>query len=82
MPVDFLTEEQEKRYDRYTANPDSSQLARYFHLDDETYRRHILVQLNRREGRHARSRETFHGRRGELRQRYREGQEDSWEHWG
>ena len=51
-----------------------------FHLlrsiDDETYRRGILTQLNRGEGRHALAREVFHGRRGELRQRYREGQED------
>jgi TnpA family transposase len=46
------------------------------YIDDETYRRRILVQLNRHEGRHALSRDTFHGRRGELRQRYREGQED------
>jgi hypothetical protein len=35
-----------------------------------------LIQLNRHEGRHGLSRDTFHGRRGELRQRYREGQED------
>lgn len=46
------------------------------YIDDESYRRRILVQLNRHEGRHALSRDTFHGRRGELRQRYREGQED------
>ena len=45
-------------------------------IDDETYRRGILTQLNRGEGRHALAREVFHGRRGELRQRYREGQED------
>ena len=46
------------------------------YIDDETYRRRILVQLNRHEGRHGLSRDVFHGRRGELRQRYREGQED------
>ncbi len=45
-------------------------------IDDESYRRRILVQLNRGEGRHQLARTIFHGRRGELRQRYREGQED------
>lgn len=45
-------------------------------IDDEGYRRGILTQLNRGEGRHSLAREVFHGRRGELRQRYREGQED------
>ena len=45
-------------------------------VDDESYRRRILTQLNRHEGRHKLSRATFHGRRGEIRQRYREGQED------
>jgi chromosome segregation and condensation protein ScpB len=44
--------------------------------DDEAYRRRILVQLNRGEGRHQLARIVFHGKRGELRQRYREGQED------
>ncbi len=46
------------------------------YLDDESMRRGILVQLNRGEGRHGLSRIVFHGKRGELRQRYREGQED------
>jgi TnpA family transposase len=46
------------------------------YMDDEAYRRRILVQLNRHEGRHSLAREVAHGRRGELRQRYREGQED------
>ena len=45
-------------------------------VDDESYRRRILVQLNRGEGRHQLARVIFHGKRGELRQRYREGQED------
>jgi hypothetical protein len=34
------------------------------------------VQLNRGEGRHQLARVVFHGKRGELRQRYREGQEN------
>ena len=46
------------------------------YIDDETYRRRILTQLNRHERRHNLAREVFHGRRGEVRQRYREGQED------
>jgi TnpA family transposase len=45
-------------------------------INDEAYRRRILVQLNRGEGRHQLARIVFHGKRGELRQRYREGQED------
>src|SRR6202011_1334229 len=45
-------------------------------IDDEAKRRSTLVQLNRGEGRHGLSRVVFHGKRGELRQRYREGQED------
>jgi TnpA family transposase len=49
-------------------------LLRY--IDDQAYRRRILVQLNRGEGRHQLARTVFHGKRGELRQRYREGQED------
>jgi TnpA family transposase len=39
-------------------------------IDDEGYRRRILIQLNRGEGRHQLARVIFHGRRGELRQRY------------
>ncbi len=45
-------------------------------LDDEAKRRSTLGQLNRGEGRHSLARAVFHGKRGELRQRYREGQED------
>lgn len=46
------------------------------YLDDESYRRRILTQLNRGEGRNGLARKVFFGQRGELRQRYREGQED------
>jgi TnpA family transposase len=42
-------------------------LLRY--IEDEAYRRRILVQLNRGEGRHQLARVVFHGKRGELRQR-------------
>lgn len=45
-------------------------------IDDENKRRRTLTQLNRGEDRHKLARAVFHGRRGELRQRYREGQED------
>ena len=37
------------------------------YMHDETYRRRILTQLNRGEGRHSLARAIFHGRRGELR---------------
>ena len=46
------------------------------YIDEEAYRRRILTQLNRGEGRHRLARAVFHGQKGELRQRYREGQED------
>lgn len=35
-----------------------------------------MLQLNLGEGRHSLARDVFHGKRGELFQRYREGQED------
>ena len=41
------------------------------YLDDESYRRRILTQLNRSETRHKLARAIFHGQRGEVRQRYR-----------
>jgi len=46
------------------------------YIDDEAKRRGTLIQLNRGEARHSVARAVFHGRRGELRQHYREGQED------
>ena len=46
------------------------------YIDNKEYRRRILTQLNRGEGRHAVARIICHGQRGEIRKRYREGQED------
>jgi TnpA family transposase len=46
------------------------------YIDDEGYRRRILTQLNRGEGRHRIARTICHGKRGEIRKAYREGQED------
>jgi TnpA family transposase len=46
------------------------------YCSDPAYRRPILGQLNRGESRHDLSRNIFHGRKGELRQPYREGQEE------
>jgi TnpA family transposase len=46
------------------------------YIDDEDYRRRILTQLNRGEGRHKVARTICHGKRGEIRKAYREGQED------
>lgn len=43
---------------------------------DEDYRRRILTQLNRGEGRHSVARIICYSQRGEIRRRYREGQED------
>ena len=44
--------------------------------DNENRHRATLLQLNRGEGCHSLARAIFHGKRGELRQHYREGQED------
>ena len=46
------------------------------YIGDEGYRRHILRQLNRGEGKHVVARIICHGQRGEIYKRYREGQED------
>lgn len=46
------------------------------YIGDEAYRRRILTQLNRGEGRHKVARSVFHGKRGEIYHKYREGQED------
>ena len=46
------------------------------YIDDPGYRRRILTQLNRGEGRHQVIRAICHGKRGEIRKPYREGQED------
>ncbi len=47
------------------------------YIDDEDYRRRILTQLNRGEGRHKVTRTICHGKRGEIRKAYREGQENA-----
>lgn len=44
--------------------------------DDELYRRSLLIQVNTGERRHGLARTVFQGRRGQLRQAYREAQED------
>ena len=46
------------------------------YLNDDAYRRSIGGQLNLHEERHALARALFHGKKGEVRKRYREGQED------
>ena len=60
---------------------DYGKIAKTLHLlaicdPDESYRRTVHVQLTIQESRHRLARKIFHGQRGELRQRYREGQED------
>lgn len=46
------------------------------YIDEANYRRRILTQLNRQEGRHSLARAIFHGQRGEVRQKYREGEDE------
>jgi TnpA family transposase len=45
-------------------------------ITDEGYRRRILLQRNRHEGRHRLARAMFYGGQGQVRKAYREGQED------
>jgi TnpA family transposase len=55
-------------------------IAKTLHLlalvDDPDYRRAVGVHLNVGEGRHSLARKMFFGHKGEVRRRYREGQED------
>nr|WP_225080646.1 MULTISPECIES: transposase [unclassified Streptomyces] len=44
--------------------------------DEPGYRQQIKVQANLQEGRHALARKIFHGRAGQLYQRYQDGMED------
>lgn len=46
------------------------------YFDDELLRRRVNTQLNRQESRHQLARKIYHGQKGELRQKYREGMED------
>jgi len=46
------------------------------YIDDAAYRRRILIQLLRGEQRHRLARAVFHGQKGEVRQKYQDGQED------
>jgi len=59
---------------------DYGRIAKTLHLlawvDDPAYRRTVGIRLNVGEGRHSLARKTFFGQKGEVRQRYREGQED------
>jgi len=46
------------------------------YVDDHVHRRRVLHQINRQEGRHRLARALCYGQKGELRQHYKEGQED------
>ncbi len=49
--------------------------------DEPGYRRQIKVQANLQEGRHALARKIFHGRAGQLYQRYQDGMESAPSAW-
>jgi TnpA family transposase len=51
------------------------------YMDDEDYRRRILTQLNRGEGRHAVARVICHGQRGEFASATAKGRKINWERW-
>ena len=46
------------------------------YIDDGTYRRQIKTMRNLQEGRHDLARHLFHGRKGQLRESYRQGMEE------
>ncbi len=46
------------------------------YVDDEPYRRQIKTMRNLQEGRHDLARHLFHGRKGQLRESYRQGMEE------
>lgn len=46
------------------------------YIDNQDYRRKVLTQLNRGESRHSIARALCYGKRGEIRKRYKEGQEN------
>ena len=45
MPIEFLTEEQKSQYGRFSFDPNETQLARYFHLDNTA-----LTFINKQKG--------------------------------